>query len=173
MKEETVIFKKSFYKIKISNVHLLETVTSFIIQNKEKFTERSWDCNINTSVNKFKNILYEVEEFKYITENIEKEIKTLLKLPFMITSSWINILNKNGYQEFHHHQGRGEKFKEGSGVLYFTKENSILEFAYFPAQVTYRIKPEEGDILIFDSDLYHRVVDSKKERISLAFNFYY
>ena len=53
------------------------------------------------------------------------------------------------------------------------KENSKIQFAYFPEQVTYSIKPEEGDILIFDSDLYHRVVDSKKERISLAFNFQY
>ena len=119
--KETVIFKKSFYETKISNAHLLETVRSFIVQNKEKFTERSWDCNINTSQNKFKNILYEVEEFKYITENIEKEIKTLLKSPFMITGSWINILNENGYQEFHQHVVQGEKFKEGSGILYFTK----------------------------------------------------
>ena len=89
----------------------------------------------------------------------------------MITHSWINILNQNGYQEFHQHVVRGEKFKEGSGVLYFTKENSKIEFAYFPEQILYNIKPEEGDIIIFDSDLYHRVVDSKKERISLAFNF--
>lgn len=171
--KETVIFKKSFYQSTLSNTHLLETVRTFIIGNKEKFTERSWNCNINTSKNKFKNILYEVEEFKYITENIEKEIKTLLKSPFMITDSWINILNENGYQEFHQHVIKGEKFKEGSGVLYFTKENSNIEFAYFPEQITYNIKPEEGDIIIFDSDLYHRVVDSKKERISLAFNFYY
>tara|TARA_R100000656_G_C3911955_1_gene121056 strand:+ start:82 stop:600 length:519 start_codon:yes stop_codon:yes gene_type:complete len=171
--KETVIFKKSFYQSTLSNTHLLETVRTFIIGNKEKFTERSWNCNINTSKNKFKNILYEVEEFKYITENIEKEIKTLLKSPFMITDSWINILNENGYQEFHQHVIKGEKFKEGSGVLYFTKENSNIEFAYFPEQITYNIKPEEGDIIIFDSDLYHRVVDSKKERISLAFNFNY
>ena len=171
--KETVIFKKSFYQSTLSNTHLLETVRTFIIGNKEKFTERSWNCNINTSKNKFKNILYEVEEFKYITENIEKEIKALLKLPFMITNSWINILNKNGYQEFHQHVVRGEKFKEGSGVLYFTQENSKIEFAYFPEQIIYNIKPEEGDILIFDSDLYHRVIDSKKERISLAFNFNY
>jgi len=171
--KETIIFKKSFYQSTLSNTHLLETVRTFIIGNKEKFTERSWNCNINTSKNKFKNILYEVEEFKYITENIEKEIKTLLKSPFMITDSWINILNENGYQEFHQHVIKGEKFKEGSGVLYFTKENSNIEFAYFPEQITYNIKPEEGDIIIFDSDLYHRVVDSKKERISLAFNFNY
>jgi hypothetical protein len=171
--KETVIFKKSFYQSKLSNAHLLETVRTFIIENKEKFTERSWDCNINTSKNKFKNILYEVDEFKYVTENIEKEIKTLLKAPFMIAGSWINILNENGYQEFHQHVVQGEKFKEGSGVLYFTKENSNIEFAYFSEAVTKKIKPEAGDIILFDSDLYHRVIDSKKERISLAFNFNY
>ena len=58
--KETVIFKKSFYQSTLSNTHLLETVRTFIIGNKEKFTERSWNCNINTSKNKFKNILYEV-----------------------------------------------------------------------------------------------------------------
>ena len=94
--EEILLFKKSFFKTKISNFHLIETVRSFIEENKEKFTERSWDCNNNTSLKKFINILYEVEEFKYITANIEKEIKSLIKQPFMIIESWINILNKNG-----------------------------------------------------------------------------
>jgi hypothetical protein len=171
--EEIIIIKKSFFKTKVSNTHLIETIKSFISNNKEKFTERSWDCNINTSKNIFKNILYEVDEFKYVTENIEKEIKALFKKPFMITESWINVLNENGYQEFHHHIIPNQKLKRGSGVFYLTQENSNIECAYFPEFVTKKIKPEAGDIILFDSDLYHRVVDSKKERISIAFNFTY
>ena len=48
-------------------------------------------------------------EFKYVKEAIEKEINNLLKnnfgksMPFMIINSWINIMEKYGYQEFHHH----------------------------------------------------------------------
>ena len=34
-----------------------------------------------------------------------------------------------------------------------------------------KITPEKGDLLLFDASTYHRVLDSKKERISLAFNF--
>ena len=60
--EEIILFKKSVFKGAISNLHLLETIKSFIIKNKNKFTDRSWDCNIQTSRNKFVNILYEVEE---------------------------------------------------------------------------------------------------------------
>ena len=171
--EEIILIKKSLYKSQISNLHLIETVRAFILENKKNFTERSWDCNIHTSKNKFKNILYEVEEFKYIRDSLEEEIKNFLKKPFMIWESWINILNENGYQEFHTHEERKEVCKIGSGVLYFTKENSKIEFAFFHESVRHQEIPKEGEILLFDNDIYHRVVDSKKERISLAFNFMY
>ena len=41
----------------------------------------------------------------------EKTIKDLLvqkpnkETPFIIHESWINIIEKNGYQEFHKHEG--------------------------------------------------------------------
>jgi len=171
--EEIILIKKSLYKLQISNLHLIETVRSFILENKEKFTDRSWDCNIHTSKNKFKNILYEVEEFKYIKNTLEEEIKNFLKKPFMLCESWINILNENGYQEFHNHEEKKETRKIGSGCLYFTKENSKIEFIFFQESVRHQEIPKEGEILLFDSNVYHRVVDSKKERISLAFNFIY
>ena len=58
-------------------------------------------------------------ELKYVREQIEKTIKDLLvqnlnkETPFIIHESWINIIEKNGYQEFHKHEG-----SFGSGGLY-------------------------------------------------------
>jgi len=172
MKEITII-KKSIFQGNISNLHLIQTIKSFIEDNKEKFTERSWDCNIHTSRNKYVNILYDVDEFKYIKDEIERKIKEIISKPFMITSSWINILGQNGYQEFHKHDDIKSEFNQGSGCFYITEKNSSLEFAHFSENIRSKLNPNQGDVIIFDSDLYHRVIDSKEERISLAFNFRY
>ena len=51
------------------------------------------------------------------------------------------------------------------------EENSNIEFCDFLADVRKQITPHKGDLLIFDAKTYHRVIDSDKERISLAFNF--
>ena len=116
--------------------------------------------------------MYDVQEFKYVKEHIEKSIKNLLvqnlnkEVPFMIHESWINILSKKGYQEFHKHPG-----SFGSGVLYFTDNNSSVEFAVFPEDIRKEIVPKKCDILLFDSETFHRVLESDKERYSLAFNF--
>ena len=171
--KEIILIKKSIFHDNISNLHLIETVKSFIEKNKEQFTERSWDCNIHTSRNIFQNILYDVEEFKYIKEEIEKKIKELIIKPFMITSSWLNILGKNGCQEFHEHRDIKSEFKQGSVSFYLTDKNSPIEFAYFTENIRSKIIPNQGDIIIFDSNIYHRVIDSKDERISLALNFRY
>ena len=91
----------------------------------------------------------------------------------MITSSWLNILGKNGYQEFHEHRDIKSEFKQGSVSFYLTDKNSPIEFAYFTENIRSKIIPNQGDIIIFDSNIYHRVIDSKDERISLALNFRY
>ena len=170
--EERIIIKKSFFVSQIENKHILETIKTFIETNKEKFTERSWDCEAYTSYAIYKNILFAVNEFTYLREYIEKEINKFLKKPFMITSSWINVYEKGGHQEFHNHV-EANILKQGAGVFYLTDDNSDIEFAYFPENQRISYKPKLGELIVFDSDLHHRVKDSKKERMSLAFNFKY
>jgi hypothetical protein len=176
MIEEIELKKISIYKTKI-NEHLFETIFSFIETNKESFTQRSWDCNIKTSKNIYENILYDVEEFHYIKKAINEQIENFYlqtfkkSIPFYIIQSWLNILQENGYQEFHIHKDNHSTYLNGSGVLYLTNENSAIEFAIFPENTRKKITPEKGDLLLFDASTYHRVLDSKKERISLAFNF--
>jgi len=72
--EELIIKKVSVYITSLENMHLLETVHAYIENNKDKFTARTWDCNIKTSAAMYKNILYDVEEFNYLTMNLEKII---------------------------------------------------------------------------------------------------
>ena len=66
------------------------------------------------------------------------------------------------------------KPKVFSGVLYLSEENSDIEFLVFTNynvnDIRQSLKPKKGQILLFDGKTYHRVTESKKERISLAFN---
>jgi predicted nucleotidyltransferase len=169
--DELIIKKISVYCTSLNNMHLLETVHSYIENNKDKFIERSWNCNIKTSKTISPNILYDIEEFNHLATSLENIIKELLYknlkkyTPFMIFESWINILGKHGYQETHRH-GDG-----GSAVLYLTENNSEIEFIIYPEDCRKIITPKKGDVLLFDGPTYHRVVESKHERMSLAFNF--
>ena len=79
----------------------------------------------------------------------------------MIHESWVNILGKNGYQEFHNH---AHCF--GSGVLYLTDDNSSIEFAVFPDDIRKQIVPKKCDLLLFDSSTFHRVLESDKDTIA-------
>ena len=72
--EEIIIIKISFFVSQMENKHILETTKTFIETNKEKFTERSWECEAYTSYGVYKNILFAVNEFTYLREYIEKEI---------------------------------------------------------------------------------------------------
>tara|TARA_R100001510_G_scaffold26236_1_gene23076 strand:+ start:2018 stop:2539 length:522 start_codon:yes stop_codon:yes gene_type:complete len=170
--EEIIIKKISVFSTKIKNIHLLETVSHFLKTNEDKFTERSWNCNIRTSKNMCSNILYDVDEFEYLAGEIESSIKIYNKkiygkhIPFCIANSWINILGTYGYQEPHIHPN-----ENGSGVLYLSDQNSEVEFIVFPEDNRTLIKPNRGDILLFDPYTYHRVIESKQKRISLAFNW--
>ena len=170
--KEIIVKKTSVYHTSLTNIHLLETVYAYIESNRDKFTSRSWDCNVRTSLNITKNILYSEEEFKHLTNDIENIVKNLLhknferRTPFHIYDSWINIYGEHGYQEVHVHQ-KGC----GVGCLYLTEENSDIEFIIFPEDIRTKITPKRGDILFSDGDTWHRVIESKHERLSLAFNF--
>jgi hypothetical protein len=177
--EEIIIKKISVYKSKITD-HLIETVNSYIEKTKNEFEYRSWDCNSKTSKNICHNILYQIEEFKYIRKNIQERVEEYIKIeygeekPFAIYESWINIYEKSGYQEFHNHNDRMLP-PCSSGVLYLSSNNSAIQFAIFPEKnVTDRTKiiPKKCELVLFRGDTYHRVLDSKDDnRMSLAFNF--
>lgn len=169
--EEIILKKISVFKTSI-NKHLLETINSFVENNKNIFNHKSWDCENKTSFNIYKNILYEVQEFDYIRKEIQKKIEEVIfinhnkNIPFLINESWINVMKQNSYQEFHNHRTR-----TGAGVLYLSDDNSPIEFTIFPEDNRKSIKPNKADLILFDATTFHRVYESDKQRISLAFNF--
>ena len=164
------VLQKTIYKNKLDHA-LCKQAFNFIFELKDRFKERSWDCDIKTSLNCTNNIL-NVTELHPLKLNIISHIENYMrqnKLFFdgFIVSSWVNIYEKNFYQEFHTHIN--EIYNSFSGVIYLTEKNSKIEF-----NINNRIDiiPEFGDILIFEDDLPHRVVHNLEElRISLAFNY--
>ena len=88
-----------------------------------------------------------------------------------ISNSWINIYEKNFYQEMHTHEDPINSYI--CGVVYLTQDNSEIHFADPLHTGHVYHKPELGDIVIFEDNLHHRVVENNKDalRVSLAFNY--
>ena len=90
--KEIILKKISIFQTKL-NAHLLQTVDTYLQNNKQNFKEKTWNCNMRSSMNLSKNILHDVDEFSYVRKNIEENIEKLLKnnlkksIPFMITTS--------------------------------------------------------------------------------------
>ena len=151
---------------------IIDSSLKVIHSMKDSMTSKDWDCDIRTSNNLTYSIL---------------NVKGLLPLKFkiyeiihshmlnydqffdgMINSSWVNIYEKDFYQEFHSHKNSVARCF--SGVAYLTPLASPIVFGIDEGM---EIKPEEGDVLVFEDDLLHRVSPNKSDelRISLAFNY--
>ena len=94
------------------------------------------------------------------------------------SQSWINVTRKFGYQERHNH----ERTVEGlpiSGVYYFKTNGQDGNFGIFPSDAqtklfsTFEVQPAVGKLLLFRSEVYHRVGANftDEDRISFAFNY--
>lgn len=162
---------KNIYHSKL-DASIAERASNIILEHQSKFNQNIWDCTLRTSYNLYANIL-NLKQLHELKLNIISHIENFMHLnnKFIegyIQESWVNVYEKNFYQEFHSHTHLHKKFY--SGVVYFTKDNSEIEF-----DVVYRtsIKPEFSDILIFPDNYQHRVRPNPNDnlRISLAFNY--
>ena len=169
-KDKIVISEKAIYKNKI-DLKICKDPQNYITNNRDKYTHNTWNCDVNTSFNLTDNIL-NIEELRLLKLHILFHIDRYMgqnKQFFdgYIYNSWINVYKKNFYQELHVHTDPIHNFL--SGVVYLTKNNSEVEFNL---QNRINVKPEFGQILIFEDDIEHRVLPNKEDlRISLAFNF--
>ena len=164
--EEIIIKKVSVIKTKI-DIEKLHLIEKYVDMFEDSFRKRSWGDNVKSSLSLCDNVLHDVEELKDIKDQIEEQLKIFFQkdVPFIIKESWINLIDKFGYQEYHTH-----KPSFASGTLYITDSNSDIEFATFPDHIAKSITPEKGDLYFWPGDLFHRVLDSNKRRISLSFN---
>jgi len=165
------IITKDIYKGKLDK-NVCDQSKNWILEKQEKFSDNSWQCKIRTSYSLVSNILNapELRELKFhVLSNIENYMHEINNfIDGYIKNSWVNIYEKEFYQEFHTHKSFTEK--NLSGVLYLTNNNSEIEFEVNQRTI---IKPEYGDILIFADDIPHRVLANQNDdlRISLAFNY--
>lgn len=94
-----------------------------------------------------------------------------------LTQSWVNVTRRFGFQERHNH----ERLVEGlpiSGVYYFRSNGQDGDLGIFPSDAQYRlfgiheIAPAEGRLVLFRSEVFHRVSANLTDgdRISFAFN---
>ena len=164
------IHESKIYKGKLDN-GVCQQSKKFIESFKDKFTEHKYDCPLKTSHNLTNNILNIVElrqlKFNILSHIDNYMLQTKRFFDGYIYNSWINIYEKNYYQEFHNHQH--EVYKCISGVVYLTEKNSNI---ILDANHVKNFIPEFSDIIIFEDDMFHRVKSNEEElRISLAFNY--
>ena len=143
------------------------------IDNKQnEFQQKTWDCDIKTSLNYSPNILnsLELHELKMnILSHLEMYMYQNNKfIDGYIYDSWVNIYEKDFFQEFHVHTH--DCYKSLSGIVYLTENNSEI---IFNIDNPYNFIPKFADILIFPDDVPHRVRKNTNDnlRVSLAFNF--
>jgi len=154
------------------DLDICQKAKDLVLKNKDLFTAQSYDCDIKTSLKFSPNILNCVE-FHELKMNVLSHIEVCMhqKNLFMngyIQDSWVNIYEKNFYQEFHVHNH--PCYNSLSGVLYLSDKNSDIVFKY-PNSVHF--EPKFGNILLFPDNLPHRVRKNSEDdlRISIAFNF--
>lgn len=96
-----------------------------------------------------------------------------------ICNSWLNVLNGNQSANsirYHNHPN-----SYISGCIYLTDDNSDIFFketlrnhwnfnSDWENPETISIQPKKGQVILFPSNLYHGVEETKKDRRSLCFN---
>jgi hypothetical protein len=169
------LYKEDYYHSKI-NDEVCKKSFDFINKTNNSYKEKSWNCKIRTSFNVTDNILNctELHELKL---NIQSHIENFMHLRNnyfngYIFNSWINIYEKDFYQEEHIHSDDYRKYL--SGVVYLSDNNSNLNLhSQHRSNIETNIQPQFADIIIFNDDCPHSVSPNQNEdlRISLAFNY--
>lgn len=159
-----------------------------LIQIEKEFTSCSKSKENIVSINGYvldNPIFKNLKEI--LTNHINEYIKTVYKplhpVKAYITQSWLNYGTENNYHSIHNHPNSFI-----SGVMYIEADRNtdsilFINSAYKQINLeptsydnlnanTWKVPVNTGDIIIFPSNLAHGVdtVDSKRHRVSIAFN---
>jgi Putative 2OG-Fe(II) oxygenase len=120
---------------------------------------------------------------KFVEDNIFQFVKMTredhdLKFDDAYTQSWVNLTKKFGFQERHNHERNAEGLPI-SGVYYFSTNKNDGDLAIFPNDMQYKlfgnhvIEPAIGKLVLFRSEVFHRVSANltDSDRISFSFNY--
>jgi len=129
-----------------------------IFKSRSASNRGGWQLEINSR--KFEKISWILPFVK----RVEQELKNLYP-NYNIQRLWFNINSTGSYNEWHNHGAR-----EVVGVAYIQTNLSSGDIEFVDGT---RISPDVGDLIIFPSELNHRVLvnQSTDFRISIAFHF--
>jgi uncharacterized protein (TIGR02466 family) len=174
-----LIYKTELKELQKNNIIFYNEV---IYLKEKNNSQQNWDCDTfnHSFVNKnlIEKTTMHVKKFAEQYGITNKKIEC--------TTSWINLAQKNHYQEYHIHPLNHfsavyyVKVPQNSGKILF--KNHSTNGNMFPIvsknltqanYQTYSIKPNECDLLIFRSNLQHMVEknNSDKDRVSISMNF--
>ncbi len=168
---------------------IIYAINDEVLRRKEdlnRLLSHSWGDNVLSSFNNEKNI-FALAGLQHLRKFIEDSVLQFVhmtrrdkdwKIDHQYTQSWINVTKKFGYQERHNHD-RNVEGVSISGVYYFSTNQHDGELAIFPCDMQYKqfenyvIEPEVGKLVLFRSDVFHRVGPNltDTDRVSFSFNY--
>lgn len=154
--------------ILIADINENELIDSLIIEAREKLKEKgSIITNVVAQHTDFQS-MRKSPNFHLFLKKIQKYIKKVYSKKFEVREVWANFyINPNtDYAKMHSHDANAF-----SGIIYCT--DGPGPGTYFP-QYDLNIEEKKGRFVLFSKDLLHGVspYDYKKERITIAFNFF-
>lgn len=166
------------------------TSKSYNIKNNIKNGKENFKCNLYTSFNN--DDLTKDNDFINLISKVNFHINEFAKahnseFEYSCLEGWVNIYNKNQYQEFHYHPGKTFsavyflQAPEGSGSLIFDSplnpdmmpvKNIVNEQSNPLIFKCCEYKAIANRLIIFRSNLQHMVMQgtNEKDRITFAFN---
>lgn len=152
-----------FYdEYKITDLELLNNLREDVKKNTLDWYYKK--TNIQGAMTSYKRYTLEAKK-------LFQPIRDKVRDKYFITEAWGGLLRKGDHVVEHHHRpevSTPNHIINRSGILYLT---DILPGTYFSKYDT-TITPEIGKMVIFDSDLKHKVnpSESDEERINIAWN---
>jgi len=167
----------------------IEAITREVLQQKavlESLLSPTWGDNVLTSFEKEKDLFTFAKLTtlkKFVEDRILEFVQATrvdknLQFDHAYTQSWINITRPFGFQERHNHE-RGSDGLPISGAYYFNTNGNDGDFSIVPTDMqakhfgNYVIQPQVGRLVLFRSEVFHRVGANMtgSDRISFAFNY--
>jgi len=161
------------------------------VKNNIKNSKQHWPCNVYTTIQSYD--ITKDNEFSTLISKISIHVNKFAEsfgsdYVYKCNEGWINIYDKNQYQEFHYHQGHTFSVvyylsaPEGSGELIFNSPllPDMMPIKYITDKKINSLNVElckyqaiKNRVIIFKSNLQHMVQQgtNQTDRISLAFNF--
>ena len=167
----------------------IEAIAREVLQQRarlEGLLAPTWGDNVLSSFEREKDLftalglptLKSFVEGKILEFAQSTRVNKQLQIDDSYTQSWINITRRFGFQERHNHE-RGADGLPISGAYYYNTNGQDGDFSVVPTDMqakhfgNYVIKPQVGRLVLFRSEVFHRVSANMTEsdRISFSFNY--